>query len=112
MLQRRRHGRSHAPRPNHFKHPKSYKVICSGCGKEVITSVFPPSDKKLLCMECFSQAAPKRLSLGDLAQERFDVRRWRKQRFGLVRSGQRFFSLLFIDKSRVQSGEFEVESHH
>jgi len=53
MLQRRRHGRSHASKPSHFRRPKSYKVICSGCGKEVITSVLPPEDKKLLCMECF-----------------------------------------------------------
>jgi len=56
MLQRRRHGRSHAPKSKHFRHPKSYKVVCSGCGKEVITPVLPPDDKKLLCMECFSKS--------------------------------------------------------
>jgi CxxC-x17-CxxC domain-containing protein len=54
MVQRRKHGRFHAPKSKHFKHPKSYKVVCSGCGKEVITPVLPPDDKKLLCMECFS----------------------------------------------------------
>jgi CxxC-x17-CxxC domain-containing protein len=53
MLQRRRHGPSHAPKSSHFGHPKCYQVICSGCGKEVITPVLPPDDKKLLCMGCF-----------------------------------------------------------
>jgi CxxC-x17-CxxC domain-containing protein len=55
MIQRRRHGRFHASKPRHLRHPKSYKVICSGCGKEVVTQVFPPDDKKLLCMECFKK---------------------------------------------------------
>ena len=55
MVQGRRHGRSHAPRPSHLRHPKTYKVTCSGCGKEVVTSVPPPNDKKLLCMECFNR---------------------------------------------------------
>ena len=54
MAQGRRHGRSHVPRPSHFRHPKTYKVKCSGCGKEVVTPVPPPDDKKLLCMECFN----------------------------------------------------------
>jgi len=54
MAQGRRHGRSHVPRPSHFRHPKTYKVICSGCGKEVVAPVPPPDDKKLLCMECFN----------------------------------------------------------
>ena len=53
MLQRRRRGRFHASRPSYLRHPKSYKVLCSGCGKEVVTPVPPPTDKKLLCMECF-----------------------------------------------------------
>jgi CxxC-x17-CxxC domain-containing protein len=55
MVQRRRHGRFHAPRPNHLRRPNSYKVVCSGCGKEVITQVPAPNDKKLLCTECFSR---------------------------------------------------------
>jgi len=56
MLQRKRHGRSHAPKSTHFRHPKSYNVVCSGCGKGVITQVLPPDDKELLCMECFSKS--------------------------------------------------------
>jgi CxxC-x17-CxxC domain-containing protein len=56
MLQRKRHGRFYASKPSHFKHPKCYKVICPGCGKEVITPVLPPDDKKLLCMDCFIKA--------------------------------------------------------
>jgi CxxC-x17-CxxC domain-containing protein len=54
MVQGRRHGHSHVPRPSHFRHPKTYKVKCSGCGKEVVTPVPPPDDKKLLCMECLN----------------------------------------------------------
>ncbi len=55
MVQRRRHGRFHASRPSHLRHAKSYKVVCSGCGKEVVTPVPPPDDKELLCIECFSR---------------------------------------------------------
>jgi CxxC-x17-CxxC domain-containing protein len=55
MLQRRRHGRFHASRPSCLRHAKPYKVLCSGCGKEVVPPVAPPNDKKLLCMECFSR---------------------------------------------------------
>ncbi len=54
MTQERRRGRSYVTRPSHFRHPKTYKVTCSGCGKEVVTSVPPPDEKKLLCMECFN----------------------------------------------------------
>jgi len=53
MIQRRRHGE--AMLQCHLRHPKSYKVICSGCGKEVVTQVFPPDNKKILCMESFSK---------------------------------------------------------
>jgi len=35
--------------------PKSYKIICAGCGKEVVVQVPPPIDKKLFCMECFKK---------------------------------------------------------
>ena len=38
-----------------FGRPKSYKIICSGCGKEVVVQVPPPDDKKRLCMECFKK---------------------------------------------------------
>ncbi|MGQ9648215.1 MAG: hypothetical protein ACUVWO_16940 [Thermodesulfobacteriota bacterium] len=55
MLQRRRHGRFHAPRTGHSRHAKSYRVLCSGCGKEVVTPVPPPNDKRLLCTECFNR---------------------------------------------------------
>jgi len=56
MVQRRRHGRFHAAKPSHFKHPRSYRIICSGCGKEVVTQVNPPEDKKLLCLGCFTKS--------------------------------------------------------
>ncbi|MGQ9647802.1 MAG: hypothetical protein ACUVWO_14855 [Thermodesulfobacteriota bacterium] len=56
MPQRRKHGRFHASRPNHSRHPKVYRVLCSGCGKEVVTPVPPPSDRRLLCMECFNRS--------------------------------------------------------
>jgi len=55
MVQRRRHGRVRGPKPRRSSRPKSYKVVCSGYGKEVVTPVPPPDDKKLLCMECFSK---------------------------------------------------------
>jgi CxxC-x17-CxxC domain-containing protein len=55
MVQRRRRGNHRGPKPSYLRHPKSYKVLCSGCGKEVVTQVPPPNDKKLLCIECFSQ---------------------------------------------------------
>jgi len=45
----------HASKPSHLRHPKSYKVVCSGCGKEVVTQVFLPDNKKILCMESFSK---------------------------------------------------------
>jgi len=56
VFQRRRHGHSHAPRSHHVRHPKSYKVACSGCGKEVVIPVLPPDDKELLCIACFSKS--------------------------------------------------------
>jgi len=55
MVQRRRRGNHRGPKPSHLRRPKSYKVLCSGCGKEVITQVPAPNDKKLLCTECFSK---------------------------------------------------------
>jgi CxxC-x17-CxxC domain-containing protein len=51
---RRRHGRTRGPKPGRSRRPKSYKIKCAGCGKEVIVQVPPPHEKKLLCMECFS----------------------------------------------------------
>jgi len=53
MVQRKRHGRMRGPKPRRSSRPKSYKIVCAGCGKEVIVQVPPPDDKKLLCMECF-----------------------------------------------------------
>jgi formylmethanofuran dehydrogenase subunit E len=55
MVQRRRHWKSRAPTSNRSRRPKSYKVVCSGCGKEVITQAPAPNDKKLLCIECFGK---------------------------------------------------------
>jgi CxxC-x17-CxxC domain-containing protein len=55
MVQRGRRGRFHARRPNHSRRQNSYKVVCSSCGKEALTQVPAPNDKKLLCMECFSK---------------------------------------------------------
>jgi hypothetical protein len=58
MLQRTRHGPFHAPRLNHFKRIKSYKIIYSGCRK-IEDSCYPAPcqmTKKLLCMECFSKS--------------------------------------------------------
>jgi DNA-directed RNA polymerase subunit RPC12/RpoP len=55
MMQRRRHGRSRGPRPGHSRRPKSYRILCSGCGKEVVTQVSSTNDAKLLCMECYSK---------------------------------------------------------
>jgi CxxC-x17-CxxC domain-containing protein len=55
MVQRRRHWKSRAPTSSRLRRPKSYKVVCSGCGKEVITQVPAPNDKKLLCTECFGK---------------------------------------------------------
>jgi len=55
MVQRRRRPNHRGPRPGHLRHPKFYKVLCSGCGKEVVTPVPPPDDKKLLCTECFGK---------------------------------------------------------
>jgi CxxC-x17-CxxC domain-containing protein len=54
MVQRRGRGKTRGPKPRRSSHPKSYRIVCSACGKEVIVQVPPPSDKKLLCVECFS----------------------------------------------------------
>ncbi len=51
----RRHGRTHGPKPTRSSRPKSYRIVCAGCGKEVVVQVLPPDDKKLLCMECFKK---------------------------------------------------------
>jgi len=55
MVQRRRQGRARGPKPRRSNHPKSYRIVCAGCGKEVVVQVPPPGDKKLLCMECFKK---------------------------------------------------------
>jgi len=57
MVQNKRHGggRSRNSRPRYTSRPRSYKIVCSGCGKEVVVQVPPPDDKKLLCMECFKK---------------------------------------------------------
>jgi formylmethanofuran dehydrogenase subunit E len=55
MPPQRRRGRFQAARPSHSKRPKSYRVTCSGCGKEVVTQVSPPEGQKLLCIDCFTQ---------------------------------------------------------
>jgi hypothetical protein len=36
------------PRPTSLRHSKSYEVICSGYGKEVVIPVPPPDDRDLL----------------------------------------------------------------
>jgi len=41
-------------RPKRSNRPKSYKILCASCGKEVVSQVAPPEGKKLLCLECFS----------------------------------------------------------
>lgn len=43
------------PRAGRSTRPKSYKIVCAGCGKEVVVQVSPPPDKKLLCMDCFKK---------------------------------------------------------
>jgi len=55
MVQRRRHGKMRGSKPKRSSHPKSYKIVCAGCGKEVIVQVPPPAEKKLLCMDCFKK---------------------------------------------------------
>ena len=57
MVQRRRHGRSRAPKSNHFSHPKSYKVVCAGCGKEATIPVLPPADMAVEGPKLAGQAA-------------------------------------------------------
>jgi len=46
MVQWRRRGNHRGPKSSHLRRTKSYKVLCSGCGKEVVTQVPPPNDKK------------------------------------------------------------------
>jgi CxxC-x17-CxxC domain-containing protein len=55
MAQRRKPGRARGSKPGRSSHPKSYRIVCAGCGKEVVVQVPPPGDKKLLCMECFKK---------------------------------------------------------
>jgi CxxC-x17-CxxC domain-containing protein len=43
------------PKPSRSSRLKSYKIVCAGCGKEVVVQVPPPEGKKLLCMECFKK---------------------------------------------------------
>jgi len=54
-MQRRRHGKMRGPRTSRPSRPKSYKINCAGCGKEVVVQVPPPEGKKLLCMDCFKK---------------------------------------------------------
>ena len=54
-MQRRRHGRTRGPRPSRSNRPRSYRIVCSGCGKEVVVQVPPLEGKKLLCLECFNK---------------------------------------------------------
>jgi formylmethanofuran dehydrogenase subunit E len=42
-------------RPKHSTRPKSYRIVCAGCGKEVVGQVAPPEGKKLLCLDCFKK---------------------------------------------------------
>jgi len=42
-------------RPKHSSRPKSYKIVCANCGKEVVGQVAPPEGKKLLCLEVLQQ---------------------------------------------------------
>ena len=39
MVQRRRHGRIRAPKPSRSGRFKSYKIVCAGCGKEIVVQV-------------------------------------------------------------------------
>lgn len=55
MVQNRRKGGSGAPRRSYHRRPMSFRVLCAGCGKEIIVEVAPPSGKKLHCMECFKK---------------------------------------------------------
>jgi len=55
MVERGRRGRARGTKPRRSSHPKSYRIVCAGCGKEVVVQVPPPPDKKLLCMECFKK---------------------------------------------------------
>jgi CxxC-x17-CxxC domain-containing protein len=55
MVQRRKHGRVRGPKPRRSSRPKSYKIVCASCGKEVVGQVAPPEGKKLLCLECFKK---------------------------------------------------------
>jgi CxxC-x17-CxxC domain-containing protein len=53
MAKRRRNF----PRKNHKRRAfkRSFKVICAGCGKEVVTEVAPPPGKALLCLDCYDK---------------------------------------------------------
>ena len=64
MVQRRRHGRTRGPKPGRSSRPKSYRIVCSGCGKEFVVPVPPPDNKKLLCMECF-----KKIEISSMREE-------------------------------------------
>ena len=35
--------------------PKSFKVTCSRCGKELMMEVAPPVGKDLLCIDCYNK---------------------------------------------------------
>jgi len=35
--------------------PRSFKVICSRCGKELMMEVAPPVGKDLLCLDCYNK---------------------------------------------------------
>jgi len=55
VQQRRRRGKIRGPGPGRSKHPKTYKIVCAACGKEVVVQIPPLADKKLLCIECFKK---------------------------------------------------------
>jgi len=53
MIQRRRHRNHRGAKSRRVGRAKSYRIVCSGWGKEIVVQVSPPNDKKLLVMECF-----------------------------------------------------------
>ena len=48
MAQRGRHGRMRGSKPKHSNRPKSYRIVCASCGKEVVGQVAPPEGKVVM----------------------------------------------------------------
>ena len=55
MITRRKTARASVHGPSRSVRRKSYRVVCTVCGKEMFIEVPPPVGKDLFCVDCFKK---------------------------------------------------------